>query len=88
MRQQGRTDVRVYGVNGNAQAIENIKDGFMTATAWEDSFTEGHQMVNLLGKIKAAGASWKPEAVEVPAVLVTQANVGAFIKAHPDALGK
>jgi ribose transport system substrate-binding protein len=88
IRQQGRTDIKVYGVNGNAQAIENIKEGHMTATAWEDSYTEGYQMVKLLGQIKAAGASWKPKAVEVPAVLVTQENVGAFIKAHPDALGK
>ena len=88
IRQQGRKDVKVYGVNGNAQAIENIKDGYMTATAWEDSYTEGYQMVKLLGKIKAASASWQPKAVEVPAVLVTAANVDAFIKAHPDALGK
>ncbi len=88
LRQQGRTDVKVYGVNGNAQAIENIKEGFMTATAWEDSYEEGFAMVKLLGKIKAAGANWKPEAVEVPAVLITQSNVAAFIKAHPDALGK
>jgi ribose transport system substrate-binding protein len=88
IRQQGRKDVKVYGVNGNAQAIENIKDGYMTATAWEDSYTEGYQMVKLLSKIKAAGAAWQPKAVEVPAVLVTEANVGAFINAHPDALGK
>jgi ribose transport system substrate-binding protein len=88
LRQQGRRDVKVYGVNGNAQAIENIKDGYMTATGWEDSYTEGYAMVKLLGAIKAAGAGWKPKAVEVPAVLVTQDNVAAFIKAHPDALGK
>ena len=88
LRQQDRTDVKVYGVNGNAQAIENIKDGYMTATAWEDSYTEGYQMVKLLSKVKAAGANWHPKAVEVPAVLVTEANVDAFIKAHPDALGK
>ncbi len=48
LRQQGRDDVGVYGVNGNAQAIENIKNGHMTATAWEDSYTEGFQMVKLL----------------------------------------
>ena len=88
LRQQSRTDVKVYGVNGNAQAIENIKEGYMTATGWEDSYKEGFEMVKLLSKIKAAGASWKPEAVEVPAVLITQSNVAAFIKAHPDALGK
>ena len=48
LRAQGRDDVKVYGVNGNAQALENIKNGFMTATAWQDSFTEGYNMVKML----------------------------------------
>jgi len=88
LRQQGRDDVKVYGVNGNAQAIENIRNGHMTATAWEDSYTEGYRMVKLLRDIKAAGAGWTPKAVEVAAVLVTQANVAQFVKDHPDAAGK
>jgi ribose transport system substrate-binding protein len=88
LRQQGRDDVGVYGVNGNAQAIENIKSGHMTATAWEDSYKEGYQMVKLLKDIKATGATWVPKAVEVPAVLVTKNTVGEFVKDHPDALGK
>jgi ribose transport system substrate-binding protein len=41
LRQAGRDDVKVYGINGNAQALENIQKGYMTATAWQDSFTEG-----------------------------------------------
>ncbi len=87
LRQQGRDDVGVYGVNGNAQAIENIKNGHMTATAWEDSYKEGYQMVKLLKDIKAAGPAWAAKAVEVPAVLVTRDNVEAFLKAHPDGAG-
>lgn len=88
LRQQGRDDVKVYGVNGNAQAIENIKNSHMTATAWEDSYTEGYQMVKELKAIKAAGDSWTPKAAEVPATLITKANVEQFIKDHPDAAGK
>ncbi|UHD43782.1 sugar ABC transporter substrate-binding protein [Aureimonas altamirensis] len=88
LRQQGRDDVEVYGVNGNAQAIENIRNGHMTATAWEDSFTEGQRMVELLQEIKAAGSGWQPKAVEVPAVLVTQETVEAFVAEHPEALGQ
>ena len=57
LRAQNRDDVKVYGVNGNAQALENIKNGFMTATAWQDSFTEGYNMVKMLKEIKDAGAS-------------------------------
>jgi len=86
LRAQNRTDVKVYGVNGNAQALENIKKGFMTATAWQDSYTEGYNMIKLLPDIVKAGASWQPKAVEVPAILVTHDNIDKFIADHPAAL--
>ena len=86
LRAQNRTDVKVYGVNGNAQALENIKKGFMTATAWQDSYTEGYNMVKLLPEIVKSGASWQPKAVEVQAVLVTKDTVDKFIADHPAAL--
>ncbi len=86
LRSQGRTDVKVYGVNGNAQALEDIKKGFMTATAWQDSFTEGANMITLLPEIVKAGPNWTPKAVEVPAVLVTSANIDKFLADHPTAL--
>ena len=87
LRQQGRTDVEVYGINGNAAALENIQNGHMTATAWQDSFTEGYNMIKLLVDIKA-DKNWTPRAVEVPAVLVTADSVGEFVGMHPEALGK
>ncbi|HWA47726.1 MAG TPA: sugar ABC transporter substrate-binding protein [Dongiaceae bacterium] len=86
LRAQGRDDVKVYGINGNAQALENIRNGHMTATAWQDSFTEGYNMVKMLDEIKKAGDSWQPKAAEVPAVLVTKDNVEQFVKDHPEAL--
>jgi ribose transport system substrate-binding protein len=86
LRAQNRSDVKVYGVNGNAQALENIKNGHMTATAWEDSYTEGYNMVKLLPEIVKAGADWTPKAVEVPAVLVDKDTIDKFVADHPDAL--
>ena len=86
LRSQNRTDVKVYGINGNAQALENIKNGFMTATAWQDSFSEGYNMVKMLDEIKKAGAAWEPKAAEVPAVLVTADTVADFTAKHPEAL--
>jgi ribose transport system substrate-binding protein len=88
LRQQGRTDVKVYGENGNAQALEAIAKGFMTATAWQDSHTEGVKMVDTLDEAVKAGASWQPKAVEVPAVVVTKDTVEGFLKEHPEAIGK
>jgi ribose transport system substrate-binding protein len=86
LRAQGRDDVLVYGINGNAQALENIKNGFMTATAWQDSFTEGYNMVKMLKDIKDAGGAWQAKAAEVPAVLVTKDTADAFLKDHPEAI--
>lgn len=86
LRAQGRDDVLVYGINGNAQALENIKNGFMTATAWQDSFTEGYNMVKMLKDIKDAGGAWEAKAAEVPAVLVTKDTADAFLKDHPEAI--
>jgi ribose transport system substrate-binding protein len=88
LRQAGRDDVKVYGINGNAQALENIQKGFMTATAWQDSFTEGYAMLGIIEEAIAAGAGWEPKAVEVPAVVVTKDTVEQFIKDHPDAIGQ
>lgn len=86
LRAQGRDDVKVYGINGNAQALENIRNGHMTATAWQDSYTEGYNMVKMLDEIKKAGDGWQPKAAEVPAVVVTKDSVEQFIKDHPDAI--
>jgi ribose transport system substrate-binding protein len=88
LRQQARTDVKVYGENGNAQALDAIQRGYMTATAWQDSVTEGARLVDVLDDAIKAGAGWQPKAVEVPPVVVTHASVAAFIKQHPDALGQ
>ena len=86
LRSQGRNDVKVYGVNGNAQALEDIKKGLMTATAWQDSYTEGSNMIKLLPEIVKAGPGWTPKAVEVPAVLVSSENIDKFLADHPAAL--
>jgi ribose transport system substrate-binding protein len=88
LRQAGRDDVKVYGINGNAQALENIQKGFMTATAWQDSFTEGYNMVGILDEAIAAGEGWEPKAAEVPAVVVTKDSVEQFLKDHPEAIGQ
>jgi ribose transport system substrate-binding protein len=88
LRQQARTDVKVYGENGNAQAIDAIGKGLMTATAWQDSAGEGVKMVQTLAEAVRAGAAWQPKAVEVPAVVITKENVEDFAKQHPEALGK
>lgn len=88
LRQQRRTDVKVYGVNGNADAIVAVRDGFMTATAWQQSREEGRLLVQTIQKAIDAGDAWEPEAVEIPAIVVTAENVEQFLNDHPDAVGQ
>lgn len=87
MRQQDRRDIKVYGQNGNAQAIAAIRSGWMTGTAWQDSVTEGVTLVNTLADAAKSGAAWQPKAVEVKPVIVTKDSVEKFIADVPGALG-
>ncbi len=90
MKQQGRDDVLVYGVNGNAEAILAVQDGWMTATAWQRSYEEGKLLVETLknaADAMAAGETFEPIAVEIPAVVVNADNVDAFIEEHPETVG-
>jgi len=88
MKQQGRQDVKVYGQNGNVDAIVAVKDGWMTATAWAAVEEEGRVMVETLDAAIKAGKDWKPKAVEVPVVVVNANTITEFLKQHPDAAGK
>jgi ribose transport system substrate-binding protein len=86
LKQQNRKDVKVYGQNGNADAIKAVQDGWMTATAWQNSFEEGKVLIKTIEDAIKAGASWKAKAVEVPAVIIDGKSVAQFIKDHPESI--
>ena len=88
LKQQNREDVRVYGVNGNADAILAVRDGWMDATAWQQSFEEGKLLVQTIQQAIDAGDTWEPRGVEIPAIVVSEANVEQFIEDHPGAVGQ
>jgi ribose transport system substrate-binding protein len=90
MKQQNRSDVLVYGVNGNAEAILAVQTGWMTATAWQQSFAEGKLLVATLKEAidaKAAGQTFEPVAVEIVAIVVNADTVEQFILDYPEAVG-
>jgi ribose transport system substrate-binding protein len=88
LKQQNRKDVKVYGQNGNVDAIVAVQDGWMTATAWASVEEEGRVMVNTINDAIKAGSSWTQKAVEVPVVVVNADTIAQFLKDHPDAAGK
>ncbi|HEY9592847.1 MAG TPA: sugar ABC transporter substrate-binding protein [Spirochaetia bacterium] len=87
LKQQGRSDVKVYGQNGNVDAIVAVKEGWMTATAWAAVEEEGRVMVETLTQAIKAGSSWTPKAVEVPVVVVNAQTIKDFLAKHPGADG-
>jgi ribose transport system substrate-binding protein len=86
LKQAGRTDVKVYAINGGPQALQAVKDGSMTQVVWQDGYTEGKDLMEaVVGSIKA-GTSWKAKTIDVPGVVVTKDNIDSFLADHPDAL--
>ena len=84
LRQNDRSDVQVYSFNATAPAIQAIRDGTMTATLWINLQSAGAILVDAIPQIIADGTSWKQRSVVPDTIVVTKANVDAFVKAHPD----
>jgi ribose transport system substrate-binding protein len=87
LKQLGRTDVKTYGVAGSITAIQAVKDGSLTATAYEDQKKEGATMFETTLQAIKAGSSWKPKTVDVPGELVDSHTIDQFLKDHPGILG-
>lgn len=85
LKQQNRTDVLTYGINGSSTAIKAVQDGSLTATVYEDGKGEGRTMFETVLKSVAAGAG-KPQTIDVPGILVNKANIASFLSEHPEAL--
>jgi ribose transport system substrate-binding protein len=88
MKQMERPDVKVYGQNGNVDAVIAVESGWMTATAWEASEEEGRVLVDTLKAALEAGKDWKPKSMEVPPIVVNNESVADFIKEYPWAAGR
>ena len=87
LKQQFRDDVKVYGQNGNPEAIIAVKDGFMTATIWEDSYMEGYSLAQEYETIVEEGDAYEKGYKEYPGVLITAETVDEFMEEHPEAIG-
>lgn len=86
LQQNHRTDVSVYGQNGQADAITAVQKNTMTATEWENSTAEGIKLVDTVASIASAGSNWKPQSIVIPGVLVDSSTVTTFVQQHPQAL--
>src|SRR4051794_12242190 len=85
LKQAGRTDVPVYGLNGTPQALDAIRDGTMAATVWINAYGAGTEMGNAVPQIIKNGVDGAPLEKSAPSVLVDKSNLDAFLKKYPDA---
>lgn len=83
LKQMGRTDVKVYGQNGNADALQAILDGTMTATSWQSGYDEGIAAMEAIHEILEKGEEFEKTEEVVPVVVVTADNIEKFIEEHP-----
>lgn len=86
IKQAGRKDVKVYGINGQPAALKAIQDKTMNATVWLDVTGAGKEIADNTAKYVDAGVDAKPVDTPVPDELVTQENVDQFLSDHPDAI--
>lgn len=83
LKQNGRTDVKVYSFNATAPAVQAVKDGTMTATLGVDLTSAGKMLVDQVPDIIAAKGNWQPKSFIPGYTLVTKDNVDEFIKNNP-----
>ncbi|MCU1534286.1 MAG: sugar transporter substrate-binding protein [Glaciihabitans sp.] len=84
LKQQNRTDVLTYGIQGSKTSIAAVADGSLTATAFEDGYNEGKVLFTSLQKAIAAGDKWKPETLNMTGQIIKKPEVAAFLAAHPE----
>jgi ribose transport system substrate-binding protein len=81
LRQQSRTDVKSFSINGSPQAIQLVKSGALTNEVWENGYQEGRVVFNTTFAGIKAGKAWKSKTLRVPGIVVTKSNIDAFLKA-------
>jgi ribose transport system substrate-binding protein len=86
LKEAGRTDVKVYSINGSPQALKSVQTGDMTQVIWQDGRTEGSDLFNAAKGAVDEGDNWKPKSIDVPGVLVDKSTISAFLKDHPSAI--
>lgn len=87
LKQKGRTDVLTYGIQGSRTSIEAIKEGSLTATAFQDGYNEGATIFKTLVEAIAAGDSWEAKTLEMTGQIIRAGDIDAFLADHPEFAG-
>ena len=78
--------VYTYGIDASVPALEDVLHRSMTATVFLNAYLGGEELARELPAAIAGGVNAKPKEFSLPAVLVDQQNIHAFLKQYPDVL--
>ncbi|MDQ1528341.1 MAG: ribose transport system substrate-binding protein, partial [Actinomycetota bacterium] len=87
LKQNGRTDVKTYGMNGYPNAVVAVGRGDLTATTWVDYKSEGTVLVSATSDYLKNPTGWTPKTLDIPNLLLDGANFATFTKQHPGITG-
>jgi ribose transport system substrate-binding protein len=86
IRSAGQKGIFTYGIDASVPALEDVLHGTMTATVFLNAYLGGQELARELPTAIAAGVNAKPKEFSLPAVLVDQQNIKAFLKQYPNVL--
>lgn len=81
IKQEGRTDVKVVGIDGTKEELESIKNGELAATVEQFPYLMGYQAVQAC--VEASKGKTLPARVDTPTLIVTKANAAEALEASP-----
>lgn len=88
LREAGRTDVYVFGVDGSPQGFQAIREGTMVATCWSNPEAVGIAVAEAIPQVVANGVSGETTIHEYEdPVMVDKDNVEQVIADNPYVLG-
>ena len=81
IKQEGRTDVKVVGIDGTKEELQSIKDGDLAATVEQFPYLMGYQAVQAC--VEASKGKTLPARVDTPTLIVTKANAADALATSP-----
>jgi ribose transport system substrate-binding protein len=86
MKSAGQTRINTYGIDASVPALEDVLHGTMTATVFLNAYLGGEELARELPTAIANGVNAAPKEFSLPATLVDQQNIKAFLKQYPNVL--
>lgn len=81
----GRTDVKIYGINGTPAALKAVEAGDMAATVYLQVDQAGKEFAQMVPEFIKGGVDAEPQDVPLTNALVTTDNIADFYAENPQA---